>query len=747
MKLICNVLKYYFFFSLKRTKIDRLNHCSTFAKHLIDLMVTLFQPISTDAPPQSFKRVKHSQQPVGNQVAGALQTNNSFSNLLLLDQTFPVWTHPYLIWFSKDEDEYHGMSVNHTERDQIVFGPQDQTPPQYFYNPVKIRLITFTGVDWKNVECTVVTMSKLSAKVELSAEGGGTLHMPLVLGMGFATATYYDETPILHSDVGFQEMRKLASVKDCAKYRVKLNDQKVWTIYVSVDYDNELILSDDHTHISASRKSTKCTIQVCKGDSVTYDSVCGIYPLSATLSGEVDPDERSGTYSINYRNDGSSSSGKGLVWALPHHQSTLDPKVKDTYAGLTLDSTTKGVMKGYITDSLKMIISDLPFDIGFEPWTSVNGFSYDAGNYTKSVKAIISELATIDAEDDIFAACYVDSMYFAGKQLDKYAYVAYVAKFILKDDTIKDRVLTRLKVAIEKYAGNFQKPYPLHYDETWKGIISSAPQQFDFGNSNYNDHHFHYGYHIHAIALVELVEPGWLHSNSNLVYNYAILLIRDYANPASTDLFFPQFRSFDWFHGHSFAAGIYPSMDGKNEESSSEDYHSIYALKLFALVEQDKELEMTANLILGIMKNSLNRYFLFLSNNKDMPSQIVPNKVSGILYENKIDYATFFGSGKIGSEYIHGIHMLPITPISSYIRGQDFVEEEWLLKLASIVDEIPDGWRGLLKLNQGLFDPEAAWEWFARPAWDPNLIDGGMSRTWSLAYLAGIGGAKNWVSD
>ncbi|RKP29205.1 glycoside hydrolase [Metschnikowia bicuspidata] len=704
-------------------------------------MVTLFQPISTDAPPQTFNRVQHCQPPVGNLVWGPLQTNNSFSNLLLYDQTWPVWTHPYLIWFSKDGDEYHGMSVNHTERDQIVFGPPDLTPPQYFSNPVKIKLITFTGCNWKKVQCTVVNMSKLSATVKLSAEGCGSLHMPLVLGMGFATATYYDEIPVLHSAVGFQEMRQVGLVNGCcAKYWVKLSDQRVWTIYVSVDFNNVLILCD-HNHIRATKKSTKCTIQVCKGNSVAFDSVCGIYPLSATLSGEVDPDKRLGTYSIIYSNDGSSSSGKGLVWALPHHQSTLVPEVQATFTGLTLDSTTKGLLKAYNTDSLKMIIPDLPIDIGFEPWTSVNGFRYDPANYKDSVKAIIRDVATNDANDDILGACDLDSMYFGGKQLDKYAYIAYVAKFILQDDTILKRVLPRIKLAIEKYARNFQK-FPLCYDESWKGIISSASQELDFGNSNYNDHHFHYGYHIHAIALVSAVDKDWLFSNSNLVYNYAILLIRDYANPTNTDSYFPQFRCFDWFHGHSFAAGIYPSGDGKSEESSSEDYHSIHALKLFALITGNKELEMTANLVLGIMKNSLNRYFLFLSDNKDMPPQILPNKVSGILFENKIDYATYFGRGTIGDEYIHGIHMLPITSISSYIRGQGFVEEEWSLKLASIVDRIPDGWRGLLKLNQGLFDPKAAWKWFARSDWDPKLIDGGMSRTWSLAYLAGIGGAN-----
>lgn len=704
-------------------------------------MVTLFQsPISSDPPPEMFVRVQHGQPPVGSQIWGPIQTNNCFNNLLLDNQTWPVWTLPYLLWICKDGNSDYGMAVNHTEQNQIVFGPPNQIPPQYYFNPPKIKLFAFTGLNWTSIDANVVSISKLAATVKL-VSGRGTLIMPLVLGMGFVTGIYYNETPVINSAVGIQEMRQVGLVNNrCAKYWIKLFDQRVWTIYVSDDPGNMLSLTDPH-HIAASRSSSRCTIQLCKGDSLVFDSVCGVYPLTATISGDVDPLTKVGSYSIDYANDGFSASGSGLIWALPHHQSTLTPDVLVTFTGLTLDSPTNGVMKAYITEHLKMEVAELPVNVGFEPWTAVPGFEYDPNNYTADVLKIISDAASADANDDILGNCNVDSMYFGGKQLDKYAYIAYVAKFILQNDTILNRVLPRIKLAIEKYARNFQQ-YPLCYDETWKGIISTAPQYLDFGNSNYNDHHFHYGYHVHAIALVAAVDPSWLTSNSNLVYNYAISLIRDYANPVDSDAYFPQFRNFDWFHGHSFAAGIYPSGDGKNQESSSEDYHAAHALKLFAKVIGNQQLELTADLMLGIMRNAMNRYYLFLSDNKDEPQPILPNKVCGIWFENKLDYATYFGRGTVGDEYIHGIHMIPITSISSYIRGPSFVQEEWNAKLATIVDRIPDGWRGLIKLNQGLFDPKSSWAWFARSDWDPQLIDGGMSRTWSLAYLAGIGGAK-----
>lgn len=167
-------------------------------------------------------------------------------------------------------------------------------------------------------------------------------------------------------------------------------------------------------------------------------------------------------------------------------------------------------------------------------------------------------------------------------------------------------------------------------------------------------------------------------------------------------------------------------------------YHFARAIKLYGNVIGDKNMQHRGDLMLAIMKRSVNMYMLYTRDNKIQPPNFIGNKVSGILFENKIDYATYFGRGTIGDEWIHGIHMLPITPVSSYFRSSKFVKEEWDEKLGAIVDQIPDGWKGILMLNKALFDPKSAWDWFARKDWDPVLIDNGMSRTWSLAYIAGI---------
>lgn len=51
--------------------------------------------------------------------------------------------------------------------------------------------------------------------------------------------------------------------------------------------------------------------------------------------------------------------------------------------------------------------------------------------------------------------------------------------------------------------------------------------------------------------------------------------------------------------------------------------------------------------------------------------------------------------------------------------------------------KVEGGWRGVLYANLALIDPKAAWEFFAQPNFDYNWIDGGASRTWYLAFVAG----------
>ncbi|KAF5099705.1 hypothetical protein D0Z03_000966 [Geotrichum reessii] len=256
----------------------------------------------------------------------------------------------------------------------------------------------------------------------------------------------------------------------------------------------------------------------------------------------------------------------------------------------------------------------------------------------------------------------------------------------------------------------------------------------DFGSSYYNDHHFHYGYLIHAAAVIgkldgDLNSGTWVRDNKEFVNS----LVRDVANPSEADKYFPMWRMFDWYAGHSWAKGLFVSFDGKDEESSSEDVHFAYSMKLWGRVVGDGALEARGDLMLAVMRRSLNTYMLYTNDNQVMPKRLVPNKVSGILFENKVDYTTYFGTNP---EYIQGIHMIPVTSVSSYIRNPSFVEEEWNQKLSALVGGLQDGWRGILMMNRALSNPAESLAFFQAESFDKRWLDGGMSLSWAIAYAA-----------
>jgi endoglucanase Acf2 len=135
---------------------------------------------------------------------------------------------------------------------------------------------------------------------------------------------------------------------------------------------------------------------------------------------------------------------------------------------------------------------------------------------------------------------------------------------------------------------------------------------------------------------------------------------------------------------------------------------------------------------------AMNLYMLMSPDNTIQPPAFVPNFVTGILFMNKADHTTYFGTN---IEFIHGIHMLPLTPISPFIRQKTFVQAEWQAKFAGIINSIDSGWRGILIANWAIVDPTTAWGWLTtdfRQSW----LDSGASLSWYLALTAGLAGGN-----
>lgn len=686
--------------------------------------------LPTNPPLELFPKIGHevALPPMTGSGNLPVQTNKFYGNMFLGSQSNSVWTHPYSLWFARDSTLF-GMAVSHTTAEQRVFGPGN--PPQYFFNPIKIKSFVFSSAEFNDASELLLKLESpkhLSVQAYLQKNDTQYIHFPLLQGMGFVTADYCNMQPKVQSAVGFRTFEKGSTLGDTQRYNVVLENNRKWTVYVTVPSDKSLELSlQDGNTILGSRSVSKCTIQIVADNSSAIDQAAGCYPVDCSLSCSVS--SATGTYQVNYQLAGGSGSGKTLLYALPHHVRSFTEAMSSLLIDSHLDSTICGSMTGLIADRLEMSV-EVPSELEFLPFTTIPGKS-NPPQYSSEVLEAIRNAASSEVNGDVTNESNLNSMYFSGKVLAKYAWILYCCQYILNDQALVSKLLPQLKTAMARFTSNNQI-LPLVYDTTWKGLISSGQSSDDFGNSYYNDHHFHYSYHVIAAAIVAKVdqdagENNWLAQNKEWVEN----LLRDYANPSENDNHFPAFRSFDWFNGHSWAKGLFESGDGKDEESSSEDVNASYAIKLWGLATQNQPLAALGDLQLGILNTSLNSYFLYSDDNDIIPASFIPNKVSGILFENKIDHTTYFGNNL---EYIQMIHAIPITPASSFVRHPNFVREEWEQKLSTIVPEVNDGWKGVMLLNVALCDPNVAYEFFNSPSFTPAYLDNGQSLTWSLAY-------------
>ncbi|KAL8863285.1 MAG: hypothetical protein Q9178_000660 [Gyalolechia marmorata] len=577
------------------------------------------------------------------------------------------------------------MAVSHIDADQRVLGPRNDgvpgSPAQYYINPIAIQSIIISAAELGN--STILTTDSLqafSANANLLPQAGSSskITFPLVQGMGLVTGMYTKLQPVIQSSVIFRSVSVGArSSTGIFKYQITLEDNKSWLLYATPRNGQDPQLSLVSNTELRGVPSWSGFIQIAKNP--------------AGSSGEYTYDNAAGVYPTAMDLTASTFSQTGTYefrWKKAGLTGANGPKLLmfalphhvESFAGPTPFATTPLHLQTTTKGMATAVVADF--------WTLVEG-------------NLLSTWARLG--------------------------------------------LSQLKVAFARFSTNQQK-FPLVYDTAWKGLVSSGSYITgdagqDFGNSYYNDHHFHYAYFIHAAAIIAYLEPQWLQLNREWVD----LLVRDAANPSISDQYFPFSRAFDWYHGHSWAKGLFESADAKDEESSSEDAFFAYAVKMWGRVTGDPSMEARGNLMLSLLARTLRNYFLMQDGNTNHPAEFIANKVTGILFENKVDATTYFGTSR---EYIHGIHMLPLLPYSSLTRPSAFISQEWSLLFDPSNPSAPDpassvqgGWKGILYANLALLDPRKSWEFFAQDGFDMSWIDGGASRTWYLAWAAGLGGA------
>lgn len=157
--------------------------------------------------------------------------------------------------------------------------------------------------------------------------------------------------------------------------------------------------------------------------------------------------------------------------------------------------------------------------------------------------------------------------YFSGKMLGKLARIIQLADEFGDEETKRGspafvKALDRLRRGVQVWLDGTSLS-PLLYDRDWGGIVMCGcdydgetegcknkfpvcPALVDagsnFGAGYYNDHHYHFGYHIYAAAIVSKFDHAW----ARKFHQHVLLLVRDIANPSDYDPHFPVFRHKDW---------------------------------------------------------------------------------------------------------------------------------------------------------------------------------------------------------
>jgi hypothetical protein len=283
-------------------------------------------------------------------------------------------------------------------------------------------------------------------------------------------------------------------------------------------------------------------------------------------------------------------------------------------------------------------------------------------------------------------------IYFGAKDIYRAATLVETADAI-GDASLRERALVQARgLLIGFCAGAADAPLTFGYDSVAGGIVGMPPA---FGSEHYNDHHFHWGYLIHAAAIVGRYDPSFLRDYGDCMR----LLIRDIASTDRSDPSFPYLRHMDIYGGHSWAGGLTLFNDATNQESTSEAAHAWYAIALYGRTVGDWQLTQLGTWLLSLESLGTRAYWL----NAEPRARTLPEgfgkPMISILWGGKSDYATFFDPSDAA---IRGIQFFPATPALFAVLDRSIVDR---IISPAIMGAGSTIWRSTLSLIEQLYNP------------------------------------------
>lgn len=481
-----------------------------------------------------------------------------------------------------------------------------------------------------------------------------------------------------------------------------------------------------------------CTDKFLDGYASLIEQSSSVFPTSPTVDIEY-PNAEAKSKKAHLKFDWKPDSAKNsdneelLMFAMPHHQDRMietdqiTEHCVQTFHGKTcLVKGSKWSLTEDVSQSqsfvarrppaasaigllAKSVSEDLAYQLSDDLHRGAADTYFSGKILSRVARTIViaSELRDLVEGSELETKYDVDSEYLKSS-------IAAASEVKLPSQSSIDNALKDLKKCVQVWLEKPEAPYL--YDESWGGLVNCGCRyvgddshgvcenkfpdcpalvdvNVDFGNGYYNDHHFHYGYHVYAAAVVAKYDPEW----ALLYFDKILLYIRDYANPWVNDKYFTPFRQKDWWMGSSWASGIISgenSPHGRNQESSSEAIAAYESMALFGQVmtdimegEDPSRLEKArlvrdaGELLTKTEIDATNRYWHVWSSktHKNSYPETYTQPVLGMLYDTMASFQTWFSYLPLVS---YGIQLMPFTAV-----GELRDDPEWASILYPIYEE------------------------------------------------------------
>lgn len=233
----------------------------------------------------------------------------------------------------------------------------------------------------------------------------------------------------------------------------------------------------------------------------------------------------------------------------------------------------------------------------------------------------------------------------------------------------RDKMLATVKERLEDWLTykSGEVAFLFYYNTTWSAMIGYPAGHGQDGNLN--DHHFHWGYFIHAAAFLEQFEPGWASKWGEMIN----LLVRDAASSDRNDTKFPFLRNFSPYAGHCWANGFATFPQGNDQESTSESMQFNSSLIHWGTVTGNNAIRDLGIYLYTTEQTAIEEYW-FDMNERNFSAQQQYSLVSRV-WGNSYDNGTFW-TADIAASY--GIEMYPIHGGSLYLgHNHAYVQKLW----------------------------------------------------------------------